>query len=305
MRRSRTVAPVCPAPAPTSPVLVLILALALLTGCGLGNPPAPVSVPPLQQGAEAPPEPAAPAAPAQPAEPARPSPALVAVNWAAGEARGSLEPGRPLQITAPDTLVQLEFSAPVAPESLRAEGSHPALKVTPDPGGTAGGATVALRVTATRSTAGEIRITALTDPAGRPLDGLPLVIPVLAPNTPPLTAAEQTELQQLGLKLWAMAAAGDLAGLKAQIAPEEELSSPGGEFLAEEGGRITPGMEAVVQWAVARKSATPKVQVQGRKGYAMYDVIIVDTGSGHFVAFVTITERKIAKLFGLEDYYNW
>lgn len=285
---------------PTVMFLSLVLVLA---GCGVSAPPAPVSVPDLPPGSVShTQEPAAPPEPAGKQEPP-PGPTLVAVEWAAGDSRGSLEPGRPVNLKAPDTAVRLVFSAPVAPESLQVEGSHPALTVTPDPGRSAP-TMVALRVSAAISMAGELRITALTDPAGRPVPDLPLLIPVMAPTTPPMTDAYRAELVQEGLRLWALASAGNVEGLKALIAPEEQLSSPGGEFLADDAG---VGLEAVVKWAQARQTATPTVVVQGRRGHAMYDVIIVDTGSdsGHFVAFVTIPERKVAKLFGLKNYFSW
>jgi hypothetical protein len=116
-----------------------------------------------------------------------------------------------------------------------------------------------------------------------------------------MSEQEQAELEALALQFWAMAVQGDLAGLQAQVAPEKDLAAPGGEFIGEGYGT---GLKAVVQWAGERKGATPTVSVQGRKSYSIYDLMVVDTGNGHFAVYVTITSRKLVKIFAVQDFYK-
>lgn len=258
----------------------------VVAGCGGDDVPGAV-------GAEAP-------VVTQPAAPL-PRPVLTGVEWSSGPSAGTAEPGRPITLAGGSARLSLLFAGPIDPSSAVVENETRALRVDPDLASSTATRLV-LNATASVIGSGTIRVTGLNDAGGHPVPGLPLSIPVTF-ATPPLTEAERAELARVGLDLWRLAAVGDTAALQGRIAPEEQLSSPGGEFLAPDLG---PGLPNVIQWAGQRASASaPQVAVQSRKSYAVYDVIIVDTGSGHFVAFVTIPERKIAKLFGLKNYHDW
>lgn len=135
----------------------------------------------------------------------------------------------------------------------------------------------------------------------------PVPVPPVPPQavqpapTPSMTEQERQELEALALRLWAMAVHGDLSGLSSEIAPEQDLAAPGGEFIGEGYGT---GLPAVIQWAGERAGSKPVVSVKGRKSYSIYDLMVVDTGSGHFAVYVTIKTRKLVKIFAVTDFYR-
>lgn len=141
------------------------------------------------------------------------------------------------------------------------------------------------------------------DLAGCPPVVVTVTAPDLAPSaltlsaaTPPLTEQDRADLSALARQIWAMAGRADEAGLLAMLAPESQLTMPGGEFMAE---GEAPGLVGVLGWAVERsRAAIRSVTVQERRPYAYMDAVILHTARGDFAIYVTIPDRKLVKIFG-------